>query len=380
MKTRPKTEKSMKHYKKTFLVLGCFFFLLGGFAQGKQARLAWKIYLGGECAGSPAIDGQTIIVASKGGTLAKFTNSGKIVWQKNLAAAFFAAPAITAGGDIYAAGLDGNLYCFSAGGTLKWQVNLGDELRATPLLTATELFVASVSGKIFKIAQKTGMIAQQIDLKIPVFSSPVWDARRQNLLLPVKDYYLFSVSQKLQVNWKYKTAGVNFSVPAVTPQNEIYFTSMDHHCYKIAGDGNLIWKYKTRGWLMSSPVIDDRGRVYFGSHDLHFYVVDAQGQPLWKFKGLAPFNSTAVIDAAGRVYCGDSSGTVYALKADGTLAWKFKSEDFITSGLTIVPGVNILLAGSIDGTLLAFKIEQPMAQKAWWAKYLGNLQNSGYAE
>ncbi|HNX96930.1 MAG TPA: PQQ-binding-like beta-propeller repeat protein, partial [Candidatus Aminicenantes bacterium] len=150
--------------------------------------------------------------------------------------------------------------------------------------------------------------------------------------------------------------------------------------YKLAADGRLLWKFKTGAWIMASPVIDERGRVYFGSYDKCFYAVDAGGKPLWRFEGRASFSATAVIDAAGNVYCGDQSGTVFALDGRGRLRWQYKAEDFITSGLTILPGKNLLLVGSIDGKLLAFHCDRPLSRRAWWAKYLGDLRNSGRDE
>ena len=84
-------------------------------------------------------------------------------------------------------------------------------------------------------------------------------------------------------------------------------------------------------------------------------------------------NLEAVVSAGGETFL------VYALGRDGRLIWEHKSPDFITSDLAILP-TKVLLAGSIDGTLLAFRIDQPMSQKAWWAKYLGNLANSGFDE
>jgi outer membrane protein assembly factor BamB len=271
------------------------------------------------------------------------------------------------------------LYRFSAVGKQIWQTKLDQELLATPLLAAKTIFTVSSSGQVCRIGQEDGAIQNKISLNLTVHSSPVWDSQQQNLLIPVKDFYLLALSQDLQILWKFKTLGVNYSVPAVTPRNEIYFTSMDRHVYKLTGSGRLLWKYKTKGWLKASPVIDEKGRVYFGSYDNYFYALDTDGKLLWQFKGKASFMSSAVLDEGGNIYCGDSSGTVFALDRDGKLVWQYKSADFITQDMTILPE-KILLAGSIDGTLLAFKIDQPLSRKAWWAKSLGNLHNSGYDE
>jgi len=366
----------MKIKKIFFAAIFCFSLLLS--ANGDKKPL-WKIQLVAESAGSPAVFAKTVIVVTKNGALSALDSAGKTVWKQKLPSGCLVPPVVDQNGDIYVACADGSLLRFSAAGKQIWRISLEQELLATPLLAAETLFTVSGSGQVCRIRQKDGAILKKIELNLPVHSSPVWDSRRQNLLVPGKDYFLVNLSQELRVLWKFKTVGINLSVPAVTPKNEIYLTSMDHHLYKLTGQGRLLWKYKAKGWLKASPVIDEKGRVYFGSYDRYFYAVDAAGQQLWRFQGKASFTAAAAIDAAGNVYCGDTSGTVYALNSSGALLWQYKSEDFITADLTIMPE-KILLAGSIDGTLLAFKIEQPMSQKAWWAKSLGNLRNSGFDE
>jgi outer membrane protein assembly factor BamB len=363
----------MKIKKIFFITIFCLALLLPATADKTPL---WKMQMAPESPGSPAVYKQTAIVLTKGGTLYALDIAGKIVWKEKLTAGCLAPPAVAPNGDIYVACSDGSLHRFSAAGKQIWQTKLDQELLATPLLAAETIFTVSAKGLVCRISQKDGVILNKIALNLPVHSSPIWDSHQQMLLLPVKNFYLIALSQDLQIIWKFKTLGVNYSVPAVTPENEIYFTSMDRHLYKLSAKGRLLWKYKTRGWIKASPVIDENGRVYFGSYDNNFYALDSDGKLLWQFRGKASFTASAAIDAA---YCGDTSGTVYALDRDGKLAWQYKSADFISADMTIMPD-KILLAGSIDGTLLAFRIDQPLSRKAWWAKYLGNLRNSGFDE
>jgi len=339
----------------------------------------WKATLPGEIAGSPAVHAGQAIVATKGGLLIALDRTGKTIWKQKLPAACLAAPAVDRDGDIYVACVDGSLLRFTAAGLPVWQVGLGQELRATPLLGADAVFTLGVEGRICKARKKDGVVLKRAELQLPVHSSPVWDAARKNLLVPTKDFFLLAVDQELNLRWKFKTVGVNFSTPAVTPKNEIYFTSMDHHLYKLSAGGAPVWKFAARGWIKASPVIDDKGRAYFGSYDRGVYAVGDDGRLLWRFQGKAQFSASAAIGGDGTIYCGDTSGTVYALDREGKLRWEYKSPDFITSDMAILPE-KILLAGSIDGTLLAFRTGEPMSRKAWWAKFLGNLSNSGFDE
>jgi len=355
-----------------------FFLSLALPEKGSKEPL-WKVTLPGESAGSPSVYAREAIVATKNGLLGAWDRSGRAAWKQKLPAGCLAAPAVDRNGDIYVACADGSLLRFSSTGKQIWQCGLKQGLLATPLLADTVLFTVSESGRVSRISKKEGAILKQTDLNLPVHSSPVWSAGRRHLLVPTKDCFLVALSQELRVLWKFKTTGVILSSPAVTPRDEVYLTSMDHHLYKLDPAGRPIWKFKARGWIKASPVIDENGRAYVGSYGRRFNAIGADGKPLWRFHSTASFTASAAIDEAGTIYCGDTSGTVYALGRGGKLSWKYKSADFITSDLTILPD-KILLAGSVDGTLLAFQIGQPMSRKAWWAKYLGNLSNSGFDE
>jgi outer membrane protein assembly factor BamB len=362
--------------KNIFFIVLVFTLLTTAVAE---TRPAWTFSLGSACPGSPAVAAGRAVVATRDGVLLALDKDGKESWQRKLPGGCLASPALDANGDIFVACADGTVLRFTAAGKEVWRVDLDDEMLATPLLAADALYAVGGAGRVSKVSKKDGALMKKIELALPVHSSPVWDAGKKNLLVPTKDNFLFALDTELNVRWKFKTTGVIYSAPAVTPLNEVYFTAMDHHLYKLDNNGRLLWKYRAKGWVKASPVIDEKGRVYFGSYDRNFYAVSDDGQPLWQYKGKAQFTASAAIDAAGNLYCGDTSGTVYALDRNGRLVWEYKSPDFITADLTIMPD-KLLLAGSIDGILLAFRTGQPLAKKAWWAKYLGNLSNSGFDE
>jgi len=366
--------------KSTIFLLtlgGCLLLALAN--PGATRDPLWQTALPGASAGSPAYSSGQAIVAGKDGTLIALDNAGKLVWRQKLPGGCLAAPAIDGDGSIYVAGAEGTLVRFTPGGKEIWRAGLGQEMLATPLLGRDDVYTVSGTGRICRIGKKDGAVRKQAELGLPAHSAPVWDAERTTLLVPLKDFLLVAIDTELNVRWKFRTAGVIYSAPAVTPRNEIYLTSMDHHIYKLDQRGRLLWKFKARGWIKASPVIDEKGRVYFGSYDRNFYAVSTDGKAQWQFTGKAQFTASAVIDGAGTLYCGDTSGTVYALDRNGKLLWQYKSPDFITADLTILPD-KVLLAGSIDGVLLAFRTGQPLSKKAWWAKYLGNLANSGFDE
>jgi outer membrane protein assembly factor BamB len=349
-------------------------------ARGAWAREPlWKIDLGSEIAGAPAAYAARALVATRGGLLVAVEGDGRIAWKQKLPGGCLAAPAIDRDGSIYVACADGTLLRFSAAGRELWRASLGQELLSTPLPGERSIFQVGGAGRVWKVRKQDGRIEKQVELGIPVHASPVWDGARIHFLVPAKDYFLLALDQELGVRWRFRTAGVNFASPAVTPAGEIYCSSMGRTLHKLANDGRPLWNYRTQGWIKASPVVDDEGRVYVGCYDRQVHAVDADGRGRWKFPGKAQFTAGAALDDAGRLYCGDFSGTVYALDRSGRTLWEYKSPDFITGDLTILPG-RVLLAGSIDGTLLAFRVERSLSRRAWWAKSLGNLMNSGFDE
>jgi outer membrane protein assembly factor BamB len=366
----------MKRTNISLIIIALF---LGLALPGAQRQPLWKVVLPAEFAGAPAVSGRTAVVAIRSGELLALDSLGKTAWTQKLAAGCLAAPAIDADGDIYVACADGSLLRFTSTGREVWRTGPGQETLATPLLGNDVLYAVAAGGRVSKVRKQDGAVLKQAELGVRVHSSPVWDAQRRLLLVPAMDFCLLALDTELEVRWRFRTAGVIYSVPAVTPRNEIFLTSLDHHLYKLDHSGRLLWKFKAAGWINASPVVDGKGRAYVGSYDRYFYAVSAAGRELWRFQGRAQFTASAVIDRAGFVYCGDTSGTIYALDRRGRLAWEYKSPDFITGQMTILPD-RVLLAGSIDGTLLAFAIEQPLSRRAWWAKFLGNLANSGFDE
>jgi outer membrane protein assembly factor BamB len=365
----------MRFNKLILAACGCL--LLARAAWAREPL--WKIGLGSEIAGAPAATAGRAIVVTKGGLLVALGEGGRIVWKRKLPGGCLAAPAVDRDGSVYVAGADGTLLRFSAGGKELWRAALGQKLLSTPLPGDRCLFQVGGDGRVWRIRKQDGRVEKQADLGMAVHASPVWDKARQCVLVPAKDYFLLAVDRELGVRWKFRTAGVNFAPPAVTPRGEIYCASMGRTLHKLAGDGHPLWSYRTQGWIKASPVVDSEGRAYVGCYDRQVHAVDADGRGRWKFPGRAQFTAGAVLDDAGRLYCGDTSGTVYALDGNGRKVWEYKSPDFITSDLTILPG-RVLLAGSIDGTLLAFRVERPLSRRAWWAKSLGNLANSGFDE
>ena len=362
--------------KKNFLILIIFVLLFDLF----YARLIWKKSILTEISGSPAIFEDKIVFASKTGNLFCIDSEGNLSWRRDLKTSVLASPSIDEAGNIYISGLGKKVYCFNMNGEKNWEIELNAGIRATPLILGNTLFVGDEKGTLYAINKKKKKVIWTVDLKSPVFSSPVFNRKKTRIIVPTKNYYLFSVDIRGKIIWKFKVKGVIFSSPAVTLGDDIYLTSMDHHIYKLSPEGKLLWKFKANFWIISSPVVDNKGNVYFGSYDKNFYCLSGKGELKWKYRGKGGFNASPVIDSEGNIYTGDGAGTFYAFNPKGKVIWTHKIGDFVRSGFAVFSPKKILISGALDSGVYAFQIEGKLSKKAWWPKYLGNHRNSGYTD
>src|SRR5437762_1072088 len=76
----------------------------------------------------------------------------------------------------------------------------------------------------------------------------------------------------------------------------------------------LIWKFKTAGPVKSSPAIEG-DKVFVGSNDGLVYALNlATGVKVWESKTGGPVESSALA-LEGKVFVGSSDGLLYALDA-----------------------------------------------------------------
>jgi len=339
-----------------------------------EAPLLWKVPLGSEAVGSPAVGYGQIFITTRSGHIVCLTTAGKILWTANLSAAIF-APAMLAHKRLYVGDGNGKLHALTLTGQRLWEIGLEAPIRGTPQSLKRDLLVVNDQGTFFCIGREKGNIRVRREWGAPVMAPGIVDRKTKQFLVPTSDYRLLAASPDGRIIWQYRTVGVNLAVPALTRQCDILLASMDHHLYKLSPQGKLLWSFAAQYWLGSSPVVDAAGNAYVGGYDKFFYSLSPQGNERWKFAVQAPFTATATIDDAGNIYAGDSSGTIYAWSAEGRLLWQYKTEDFIRGGLTVMPSEKILLVGSIDGSLLAFQTAATLGKKAAWPKLLGNPAN-----
>ncbi|NMB55926.1 MAG: PQQ-binding-like beta-propeller repeat protein [Leptolinea sp.] len=216
VKSIPENITSPPALTSDFVILGC--------GSGRVIALdratgeeRWSAYLPGSVFARPLADRDRIYTASYGGKVTAFDRaSGKPLWQVNTGSAVPGTPLLsenrlyagTTGGQIFsidatngnalwekparltgsleasiilapdfllAAGTDSRLTALDLNGrAYYWQYSTSDSIYANPLVARDLVFVFSIGQKAAALAINTGLPLWEVDLPVPVRSTPVF--------------------------------------------------------------------------------------------------------------------------------------------------------------------------------------------------------------
>jgi len=325
-----------------------------GMAQFKDVK--WTFHAGGQLIASPALEGDTLYVASTSGKLyAVDRAAGTKKWELDLKSRLTSSPAV-ADGVVYLAAFDGNLYAVDArAGKVKWQFKTGGERR----FSAPHLHGMEPAGD---------KMPDPFDCWL---SSPVvWQGAVYFGSGDDNVYALDAATGALK--WKFATGDVVHASPAIA-DGVLFIGSWDSYFYALdAATGKEKWRFKTgedadthnQQGIQSSAAVAD-GMVYFGCRDAHLYALDAKtGEKKWAFdaKGSWVPNSPAV--AKGMVYFATSdTAMLYAANAKtGAIDYAVGFNGWPVFSSPAIAG-NMLYAGSTEGKLVA--IHAPTGRVVW---------------
>lgn len=328
----------------------------------------WSFHSDGQIIASPAVDGNTIYVASTAGTLYAVDRvSGKARWQYAVKSRIASSPAIL-DGLVYFAAFDGSLYAVeSESGKERWKFQTGGEHR----FSATHLH---------GMKPVSEMMPDPWDCYL---SSPaVWNG---TVYFGSGDGFVYAVDASSGVlRWKFKTGDVVHASPAVA-DGMVFIGSWDSNFYALdAATGTEKWRFKTgedavnhnQTGIQSSAAVAD-GMVYFGCRDAHLYALDEQtGAMKWSYstKGSWILNSPAV--SKGKVYFATSdTGLLYAADAKtGAIEYAVSFHGWPVYSSPAIAG-EMLYVGSTEGTVSG--VHLPSGRIAWTFSTEASKQNMG---
>ena len=330
-----------------------------GFAQ--LTGVKWTFHAEGQLIASPAVDGDTVYVASTTGKVyAIDRGTGKPKWQADLKTRISSTPAV-ARGLLYFAAFDGNFYAVDAAtGKTKWTFKTGGERRfsgrhlhglqpagetmpdpwdcwlSSPAVWSGAVYFGSGDGSVYALEAATGALKWKFKTGDVVHASPaIADGM---VFIGSWDSFFYALDAATgSEKWKFKTGedaenhnqqGIQSS--AAVADGMVYFGCRDSHLYALdERTGEKKWAYGTKGsWVLNSPAVSN-GKVYFATSDTGLlYAADAKTGAIdysVSFNGWPVYSSPAI--AGDMLYVGSTEGTVAGIHLpSGRIAWSFATE------------------------------------------------------
>jgi outer membrane protein assembly factor BamB len=222
------------------IVFGCHFDL---YAVRPNGILRWYFKAGtgqSKIFSSPALgQDNTIYFGTQGDYLFALNQSAKVLWYLKTGGDNDATPVVDDDGTVYFGSDDGKLRAVTPDGNLKWEKDLLAPIRAPVAIGRDGVVLAST------YAPKPFLVA--ID------------------------------SRNGAEKWRYHIEpgeGSFYGIQSgalVDSEGYIYFGGRDHYIYCLSPKGILVWRYQTDGQVDSGPVLGPNGTLYVGSDDKRLY-------------------------------------------------------------------------------------------------------------
>jgi outer membrane protein assembly factor BamB len=291
---------------------------------------------------------------------------GKEVWRYPAQAVrdltFYAAPAVSEDGMVYAGGYDGHVFALEAEtGKVQWEFPSADGTQATedgrvvgsPTIAGDLLLVPTDGGTLFFLDRQTGLTLRTFDAVGQLWSAPRVEGDTIYLASLAHAVYAIDLATAKQ-RW---STNLGFAVAdSPTLENGAVLTAIlgDALVALRAQDGKEMWRAPSQGWLWGSPAVVE-GQAVFGDVSGNVYALNlADGKLLWQqTPGEAVTSSPVIVD--GRVVVGFQSGKLIAYNLEThSVDWDKAAAGPILSDPVVAGGQVIVAVTSKDALLQAF--------------------------
>jgi len=295
------------------------------------------------------------------------------------AVSFYAAPAVSDDGLVYAGAYNGHVYAIdAASGELVWEFpdplaakDLSDgRVIGSPVIAGDLLLVPTDGegnkdglgsprrGTLLFLDRASGEVLRSFDAPGPLWAAPLVDddtAYVASLGHTLHAIDLATAEERWSIDLSYAIA----DTPAM--QNGTVLTGIlggspapcdgeqpasGSRCALVAVDaagGEVVWRAPIEGWLWSSPAISD-GTAVFGDVEGNLYAIDlASGDVLWRQDpGGAVTTAPVLVDGIGVVGLGSGEIIAYDLETQDVV-WRARARGPVLSR-PVVTGPQLIVA------------------------------------
>ena len=244
--------------------------------------------------------GRLFFVNNNGRAFSLDANTGKIIWQREVAELNATSPAY-AEGRLFITNLSpGQALSLDARtGKTIWKRPLPGRSESSPIVVGNKVFFGCENGDLFALNTKTGKTQWSTPTGGEVKAAPAY----RNGILYAGNYSGIMTAVKAsngKIKWQSDSLGLSlgragafYATPAVA-FGRVYSGNNDSRVYSFdAKTGELAWTYSTGSYVYSGTAVADTRHsdptVYVGSIDGNIYALDARtGDARWVESALGP--------------------------------------------------------------------------------------------
>lgn len=313
---------------------------LKAFTPSAQLEAAWSGSVGssGEFVLSPAVVGDTVIVAARDGSLTRY-DSGKEAWRIKTGAQL--SGGVGSDGSLIAVGTPkGEVLAYDGAGKELWKARVSSEVLSAPTVAEGLVLVRSGDNRIHALDAKDGKRKWLYQRSAPALTlrSYAGTVVRENLAFagfPGGKLVALSLANG-GATWEGTVAlpkgatelerVADVTSPPAFGQRVVCAAAYQGRvaCFD-GGNGNLMW---TRD-ISSAAGVDAEGRFVYVTDDggaVHCLEI-ATGASVWKQEGLKSRGVSRPLALPGHVAVADAEGVVHLLRAeDGAFAARFTTD------------------------------------------------------
>ncbi|MEE8239231.1 MAG: PQQ-binding-like beta-propeller repeat protein [Nitrososphaerales archaeon] len=273
-------------------------------------------------------------------------------------------------------------------GILLWQAPIGP-ITSSSVIAEEKVFVGTLDGKFYALNLHDGSIIWEVDVNLPIASSPAFDKGRiffgtlkegsasvagggPNVATLASGLYALSARDG-SIIWLHEMNSSIYSSPLIS-EDYLVFGTTDGRIVALDPDnGDLRWMRKTGGQVLSSPAVESR-ELYVGSNDGMLYSFDLiTGSSNWLYDLNSSVGTSSPALTENFVLIGTLDGRVNAVERDsGTLAWSYSAGGAILSSPLIVD--ETVMIASNDQMIHALRISD--GGLLWTSKFGGEIWSS----
>lgn len=246
-------------------------------------------------------------------------------------------------------------------GKRKWQASVDGAVKATPVVLGDALWVATLSGKLYKLDLQYGKeMMDPVDLSGAITGTPL--IYGGNLLVPAGNRLVYVKADDITEIWSYDNGAIIPTSPtshniAGIQENAIFIAGTDNKVVALTPEGEEIWSYTPddAGSFWSSPCVSNDSFLYIGNDNGNLYALRTQtGELHWRFAAMGRIQSSP-IQIGGNVLVGSDDRNLYSVdSATGLLRWKIQTADRVVSSPIVYD--QYVYFGSYDGKIYSVDI------------------------